>query len=80
MGSSCDSSDSISMVSPGLANFDIGEYRKKILAQTTPHIIECAEATEGGSQEACHLPREKRYAAINQKGMSLLIYIHSSWI
>lgn len=54
-----------------MANFDIGAYREKILAQTTPHIIECAEAGEGGSQEACHLSREKRYAALDQKGVTL---------
>ena len=53
------------------ASFDIGEYRAKVLSQTTPHIIECAEASEGGSQEVCHLPRHKRYAAINQKGVTL---------
>ena len=52
-------------------NFDIGAYREKILSQTTPHIIECIEAGEGGSQEACHLPREKRYAALDQKGVTL---------
>jgi 3'-phosphoadenosine 5'-phosphosulfate synthase len=51
--------------------FDIGAYREKILSQSTPHIIECIEAGEGGSQEACHLPREKRYAALNQKGVTL---------
>ena len=51
--------------------FDIGAYREKILSQSTPYIIECAEATEGGSQEACHLPREKRFAALNQKGVTL---------
>lgn len=52
-------------------NFDIGAYREKILSQTTPHIIECLEAGEGGSQEACHLPRNKRYAALDQKGVTL---------
>lgn len=51
--------------------FDIGAYREKILSQSTPYIIECAEAEEGGSQEACHLPRDKRYAALNQKGVTL---------
>jgi adenylyl-sulfate kinase len=51
--------------------FDIGAYREAILSQSTPHIIECIEAGEGGSQEACHLPREKRYAALNQKGITL---------
>lgn len=49
----------------------IGAYRQKILSQTVPHIIECAEAGEGGSQEACHLSREKRYAALDQKGVTL---------
>lgn len=53
------------------SGFDIGAYRAKILSQTTPHIIECIEAGEGGSQEACHLPREKRYAALDQKGVTL---------
>jgi 3'-phosphoadenosine 5'-phosphosulfate synthase len=53
------------------ADFDIGAYRQAILSKTTPHIIECAEAGEGGSQEACHLSRRKRYAAINQKGITL---------
>jgi 3'-phosphoadenosine 5'-phosphosulfate synthase len=52
-------------------NFDMGAYREKILSQSTPHIIECIEAGEGGSQEACHLPRDKRYAALNQKGVTL---------
>ena len=53
------------------ATFDIGAYREKILSQSTPHIIECLEAGEGGSQEVCHLPRDKRYAALNQKGVTL---------
>ena len=72
VGSSCDSSE-IDYFSPtaSLGGFDIGEYRKKILSQSTPHIIECAEATEGGSQDVCHLSRDKRYAAINQKGVTL---------
>lgn len=56
---------------PSIADFDIGAYRKEILSKTTPHIIECIEAGEGGSQEACHLPREKRYASLNQKGVTL---------
>jgi 3'-phosphoadenosine 5'-phosphosulfate synthase len=42
-----------------------------VLSQSTPYIIECIEAGEGGSQEACHLPRDKRYAALNQKGVTL---------
>jgi 3'-phosphoadenosine 5'-phosphosulfate synthase len=54
-----------------MKNFDIGAYREKILSQSTPYIIECAEADEGGSQEVCHLPRKKRYAALNQKGVTL---------
>lgn len=57
--------------SGNFADFDIGAYRTKILSQSTPHIIECIEAGEGGSQEACHLPREKRYAALNQKGVTI---------
>lgn len=50
-------------------DFDIGAYREKILSQSTPYIIECAEAEDGKSQEVCHLPRDKRYAALNQKGI-----------
>ena len=53
------------------SSFDIGAYRAQILSKSTPHIIECLEAGEGGSQEVCHLPREKRYAALNQKGVTL---------
>jgi 3'-phosphoadenosine 5'-phosphosulfate synthase len=53
------------------SNFDIGAYREKILSQSTPYIIECSEAEEGGSQAACHLSRRKRYAALNQKGITL---------
>jgi adenylyl-sulfate kinase len=52
-------------------DFDMGAYRESILSQSTPYIIECIEAGEGGSQEACHLPRDKRYAALNQKGITL---------
>eukprot|EP01038_Epipyxis_sp_PR26KG_P007808 gene7808-10604_t len=70
-GNAVDCRDSYTVASPSAGNFDIGAYREKILAQTTPHIIECIEAGEGGSQEACHLPREKRYASINQKGVTL---------
>jgi adenylyl-sulfate kinase len=57
--------------SSSFEQFDIGAYREAILAQSTPHIIECIEAGEGGSQDACHLPRDKRYAALNQKGITL---------
>ena len=50
----------------------IGAYREKLLSQTPPHIIECIEAGEGGgSQDVCHLPRKKRFAAMNQKGITL---------
>ena len=41
------------------------------MKQTTPFIIECADAEAGKSQEACHLPRPKRFAALNQKGVTL---------
>ena len=30
--------------------FDIAAYREKLLAQSKPYIIECAEADGGGSQ------------------------------
>jgi len=49
----------------------IGQYRAAKLASTPPHIIECSEAKEGGSQEACHLPKQRRYQALNQKGATL---------
>jgi 3'-phosphoadenosine 5'-phosphosulfate synthase len=52
-------------------NFDIGAYREAALAATPPNIIECAEASEGSSQEACHLPNEKRFKALGQKGITL---------
>jgi len=54
-----------------LANLDLGGVRAQRLSLTPPHIIECAAAGEGGSQEACHLPRKKRYAAVGQKGITL---------
>lgn len=99
-----------------VANLDLGEIREQRLAQTPPHIIECAGAKEGenghlygplilvsttiitvqktsrivllihghsplvmyldlsspgGSQEACHLPRDKRYGSLGQKGITL---------
>ncbi len=54
-----------------LTNLDLGEVRQQRLALTPPHIIECAAAGEGGSQEACHLPRTKRYGAVGQKGITL---------
>ena len=51
--------------------FDIGAYREAILSQSSPYIIECASAEGGGSQEACHMSRKERYAALNQKGITL---------
>lgn len=68
--SSASSSSSVPVAAVS-AEFDIGVYRQKILAQSTPNIIECKEAGEGGSQEVCHLPRPKRFAALNQKGVTL---------
>lgn len=50
---------------------DIAAYREAALAATPPNIIECAEATAGGSQEACHLPRDERFRALGQKGITL---------
>mmetsp|Transcript_13168 Transcript_13168/g.20061 ORF Transcript_13168/g.20061 Transcript_13168/m.20061 type:complete len:1009 (+) Transcript_13168:60-3086(+) len=52
-------------------DFDIGAYRSKALANTPPHIIECKEAEEGASQDICHISREKRFAALGQKGVTL---------
>jgi len=52
-------------------NFDIGEYRKKALANIPPGIIECAEAKAGESQSACHLSKETRFSALKQKGATL---------
>lgn len=49
----------------------IGKLREKALANSPPHIIECAKAERGESQEACHLPSEERYAALGQKGATL---------
>ncbi len=77
VGSSCENSDTYIASSALQSSFDIGEYRKQILSKSTPHIIECIEAGEGGSQEVCHLPRDKRYAAINQKGF-LKFIVHNN--
>ena len=52
-------------------DFDIGAYREKILSQSKPYIIECAQATGGESQEACHMSRQQRYASLNQKGITI---------
>ena len=38
------------------SDFDIGAFRAAALAATPPNIIECVEASDGGSQEVCHLP------------------------
>ena len=62
--------DPVSMIGPD-GEFDIGAYRAARLAQTPPNIIECAEAGEGGSQEACHLPHAQRFNALGQKGVTL---------
>ena len=34
-------------------------------------FLECAAAEGSATQDACHLPRDKRYAALNQKGVTL---------
>lgn len=46
-------------------------YRAAALKATPPNIIECAEATAGENQEACHLPNAQRYQALGQKGATL---------
>jgi len=53
------------------SNVDMGKIRAQAFAKSPPHIIECAEASAGGDQSACHLPRETRYAAVKQKGATL---------
>jgi len=52
-------------------NLDMGAIRAAAFARTPPHIIECAEAKRGGSQDACHLPSEERYVAVKQKGATI---------
>jgi len=49
----------------------MGRLREQALANTPPHIIECAAAEAGESQSACHLPKQTRYAALGQKGATL---------
>lgn len=49
----------------------MGKLRQEALANTPPHIIECAAAEAGESQSACHLPKETRFAALGQKGATL---------
>jgi len=49
----------------------MGQLRAEALANTPPHIIECAQAEAGESQAACHLPKDQRFAALGQKGATL---------
>jgi adenylyl-sulfate kinase len=49
----------------------MGTLRQQALANTPPHIIECAAAESGESQAACHLPKRQRFAALGQKGATL---------
>jgi adenylyl-sulfate kinase len=49
----------------------MGKLRQQALANTPPHIIECAAAEGGESQAACHLPIRQRFAALGQKGATL---------
>jgi adenylylsulfate kinase (apsK) len=49
----------------------MGELRKKALASTPPHIIECSKADANSDQSACHLPSATRFAALGQKGATL---------
>jgi 3'-phosphoadenosine 5'-phosphosulfate synthase len=60
-------------VCPELAddNALLAALRAKALAASPPHIIECAAATAGADQSACHLPSATRYAALQQKGATL---------
>jgi 3'-phosphoadenosine 5'-phosphosulfate synthase len=56
---------------PDNPNALMASMRAAALAQSPPHIIECAAAQAGESQEACHLPGTQRYAALGQKGATL---------
>lgn len=49
----------------------LASLREKALAQSPPHIIECAAASAGKSQAACHLDSVTRAAALGQKGATL---------
>lgn len=49
----------------------LAKLRQEALSKTPPHIIECAAATAGESQAACHLLPETRQAALQQKGATL---------
>lgn len=49
----------------------LAALRQQALDRAPPHIIECAAATAGQSQDACHLPAAARYAALGQKGATL---------
>ena len=63
------------VVPPPPANDSSGalmaQLRQQALDQSPPHIIECAAASAGESQAACHLPPQTRYAALQQKGATL---------
>jgi len=56
---------------PQDANEIMATLRQQALEQSPPHIIECAAATAGESQNACHLPPKERFAALGQKGATL---------
>jgi len=64
-----DGCDCAGLVDP--ATVDMGVLRAKALANTPPHIIECAKAEANDDQSACHLPSKKRFAALGQKGATL---------
>jgi len=49
----------------------LARLRQQALDRSPPHIIECAAAEAGESQEACHLPPKDRFAALGQKGATL---------
>lgn len=53
------------------ATVDMGALRSAALANSPPHIIECAKAEAGEDQGACHLPSSKRFMALGQKGATL---------
>jgi 3'-phosphoadenosine 5'-phosphosulfate synthase len=49
----------------------MAKLREDALSKTPPHIIECDAAEAGESQDACHLPKQQRFAALGQKGATL---------
>lgn len=67
----CDCADANTNNLPSDPSQLMGQLRQQALANTPPHIIECAAAEDGADQSACHLPRSTRQVALQQKGATL---------